>query len=103
MHISSDTQSVIWKSVHVTDMTAVDKMSEVAAFSFPCRCGDVYVVSEEQLLSDVASVGATPNSGSVHSVLVPCASCSLRLQVEFDVDVHLDGTNEPEEPLQGGQ
>ena len=63
--------ALYYDEIEIEDMQYI--ASEAGgAFTYPCPCGDRFILSVEELLSgeDVA----------------PCPSCSLRIKIVFDAD-----------------
>ena len=50
--------------------------AELSYFTYPCRCGDFFEVSHEDL-------GADPSS-SIHHLILPCGGCSLQVRLLLD-------------------
>ena len=61
----------LYDEIEIEDMTYVPG-EDGGSFTYPCPCGDRFILSAEELLGgeDVA----------------PCPSCSLRIRVIFDAD-----------------
>ncbi len=61
----------IYDEIEIEDMTFIAG-ERGGSFTYPCPCGDRFILSAEELLcgEDVA----------------PCPSCSLRIRVVFDAD-----------------
>ena len=61
----------IYDEIEIEDMTFIAG-ERGGSFTYPCPCGDRFILSAEELLGgeDVA----------------PCPSCSLRIRVVFDAD-----------------
>jgi diphthamide biosynthesis protein 3 len=61
----------IYDEIEIEDMTFIAG-ERGGSFTYPCPCGDRFILSAEELLGgeDVA----------------PCPSCSLRIRIVFDAD-----------------
>jgi len=69
-----------WDAVALSAMEEVEKGEE---YSFPCPCGDEFVLYREDFDLPEVEKGAC-------SVLASCPSCSLLLQVNYDPSEFLE-------------
>ncbi|CAM6086986.1 unnamed protein product [Calypogeia fissa] len=90
--------TIIGDEIHLREMDCVDgNHGEGVEYSYPCRCGDLIVVSQEELqmagldLDKESSQEAHRGPGAglesqrprSNSLVLPCESCSMHVRVLF--------------------
>ncbi|BBM96788.1 diphthamide biosynthesis protein 4 [Marchantia polymorpha subsp. ruderalis] len=103
-HQQEESTKVIGEEVYIEDMEIhEDEEGQAAEYTYPCRCGDLFVVSLEEL-NEAGFTGMTCPSGITdtcknpdtlkvptersyqwqrHSLVLPCQSCSLHIRLHL--------------------
>eukprot|EP00244_Chara_vulgaris_P001002 TRINITY_DN11615_c0_g1_i1.p1 TRINITY_DN11615_c0_g1~~TRINITY_DN11615_c0_g1_i1.p1 ORF type:complete len:300 (-),score=16.64 TRINITY_DN11615_c0_g1_i1:263-1162(-) len=74
---------VLVEDVDLDDMSweQSEEVSSAGQYLYPCRCGDYYVVKDEDLMT--CTEGASRKPSHLQSLITQCGSCSLSIRIQF--------------------